>query len=158
MDSLIKSSVTNEIECVAQNINGDGDSFTELEQYLEQLPVPYSHCPDVIAFWGVSVILFCSDHTTNMGLINLQLEEQYPVVHMMAHDYMAIPGSTCLAEWSFSMSAWTDDARRHAMHADKFGGLQRLKSAYQDGCLQAQSEAWLESDFDMNFNIDTDSK
>ena len=35
MDSLIKSSVTNEIECVAQDINGDEDPFAELEQYLE---------------------------------------------------------------------------------------------------------------------------
>ena len=95
-----------------------------------------------------------------MGLINLQLDEQYPVVRMMAHDYMAILGSTCLAERSFSMSAHTDDARRRAMHADKFGGLQRLRSAYRDGRLQAQSEAWpgLEIDSDMEFDIDTDSK
>jgi len=74
---------------------------------------------------------------------------------MMARDYMAIPGSTCLAEWSFLMSACTDDARRCAMHADKFGGLQRLRSAYRDGRLHAQSQAWLEIDPVMDFDTDT---
>jgi hypothetical protein len=93
-----------------------------------------------------------------MGLINLQLEEHYPVVCMMARDYMAIPGSTCLAERSFSMSARTDDARCHAIHANKFGGLQRLRSAYRDGRLKAQSEAWLEIDPDMTFNVDTEDE
>jgi len=35
MDNLIKSSVTNEIEFAAQDINGDEDPFAELERYLE---------------------------------------------------------------------------------------------------------------------------
>ena len=59
MDELIKSSVTNEIEFVA-NINGNEDLYAELERYLEQPPVPHFHCPDVIAFWGVSVFLHCT--------------------------------------------------------------------------------------------------
>ena len=42
------------------------------------------------------------------------------------------------------------------MHADKFGGLQRLRSAYWDRRLHAQSEAWFEIDPDVNFNINTD--
>ena len=99
-----------------------------------------------------------SHHAINIGLISLQLDEQYPVIRMMACDYMAIPGSTCLAERSFSMLACTDDARRCAMHADKFGGLQRLRSAYRDGWLQAQSEAWLEIDPDMDFDVDTEEE
>ena len=77
---------------------------------------------------------------------------------MMAHDYMAIPGSTCLTKWSFLMSACTDDARQHAMHADRFGGLQRLRSAYRDHCLQAHNEVWLKTDSDMDFDIDTEGE
>ena len=94
IDDLINSSVANEINFVAQDINGDKDPFAELEQYLEWPPVPHSHCSDVIAFWGVSLFSY---RTIDMGLINLQLEEQYLVVCIMAHDYMAIPGLICLA-------------------------------------------------------------
>ena len=35
MDDLIKSSVTNEIEFAAQDIDGDGDPYAKLEHYLE---------------------------------------------------------------------------------------------------------------------------
>ena len=74
----------------------------------------------------------------------------------MARDYLAIPASSCLAERSFSMSARTDDVRRRQMGAEKFGGLQRLRSAYRDGQLKAESEAWMEfdADFDLDMNID----
>ena len=63
---------------------------------------------------------------------------------MLARDYLAIPASTCLAERSFSMSARTDDCRRRQMGSEKFGGLQRLRSAFCDGRLQAVNEAWME--------------
>jgi hAT family C-terminal dimerisation region len=68
----------------------------------------------------------------------------------MARDYMAIPGSSCVAERSFSMAARTDDVRHRQMKAEKFTGLQRLRSAYHDGRLQAVTEAWMhvEPDFD----------
>ena len=65
---------------------------------------------------------------------------------MMARDYLAIPGSSCLAERSFSMSARTDDVRRRQMEGEKFGSLQRLRAAYRDGRLKAESEAWMELD------------
>ena len=67
---------------------------------------------------------------------------------------MAIPGSTCLAERSFSMSARTDDVRRRQMRGEKFGALQRLRSAYRDGRLEAVNEAWMEinPDFEMYSN------
>ena len=69
------------------------------------------------------------------------VEKEFPVLRLMARDYLAIPGSTCLAERSFLMSARTDDCRRRQMSSDKFGGSQRL---------QAVEEAWLEieADFD----------
>jgi hypothetical protein len=74
----------------------------------------------------------------------------------MARDYMAIPGSTCLAERSFSMSARTDDVRRRQIDGDKFGALQRLRSAYRDGRLEAVNEAWMEIDPDFSLEIDND--
>ena len=52
----------------------------------------------------------------------------------MAHDYLAIPGSTCLAERLFSMSARTDNVQWQQMGGEKFGAVQRLRSAYCDGC------------------------
>ena len=81
----------------------------------------------------------------------LQLEAQervYPVLRLMARDYLPIPASTCLAERSFSMSARTDDARRHQMGGEKFCALQRLRAAYRDGRLSAMNEAWMEIDPD----------
>ena len=69
----------------------------------------------------------------------------------MARDFLAIPGSSCLAEQSFSMSVQTDDARRCQMDGEKFGSLQRLRAAFWDGCLKAESEAWMEIDPDFVF-------
>ena len=88
-------------------------------------------------------------------IIFSQLKEQaraYPVVRLMAQDYLPIPASTCLAERSFSMSARTDDARRRQMGGEKFGALQRLRAAYRDGRLSAMNEAWMEIDPDFEFS------
>ena len=71
---------------------------------------------------------------------------------MLAQNYLAIPASTCLAERSFSMSAWTDDCHHHQIGSEKFGGLQRLRLGYHDGRLEAVKEAWMEIDPD--FKID----
>ena len=59
----------------------------------------------------------------------------------MAQHYLINPGSTCLAEQSFSMSVQTDDVYQCQMEGEKFGSLQRLRAAYQDGWLRAESEA-----------------
>ena len=59
----------------------------------------------------------------------------------MAHDYMAIPGSTCLAERSFLILVRTDDVRHCQMDGDRFGALQQLQSAYRDGHLEAINKA-----------------
>ncbi len=71
---------------------------------------------------------------------------------MMAQDYLAIPGSLCLAERAFSLSGRTDDAWRRQMTAERFGAIQRLRGAYRDGRLEAYKEAWLdiEADFEDN--------
>jgi len=83
-------------------------------------------------------------------------EEEFPVIWLMAHDYMVIPASSCLAEHSFSMSAHTDDVRRCQMGSEKFGALQKLCAAYCDGHLKAVKESWMEIDPD--FDIDMDNK
>jgi hypothetical protein len=69
---------------------------------------------------------------------------------MMARDYLAIPGSTCLAERSFSLSGRTDEARQRQMDAERFGAIQRLRGAYRDGRLEAYKEAWFEIDPDFD--------
>jgi hypothetical protein len=43
------------------------------------------------------------------------------------------------------------------MNAEKFGAIQRLQGAYQDGHLKAQGEAWLEIDPDFNFDSGLDN-
>ena len=53
------------------------------------------------------------------------------------------------------MSARTDDVQRHQIDGDKFGALQRLWSAYQDGCLEAVNEAWME--INPNFSLEIDN-
>ena len=40
------------------------------------------------------------------------------------------------------------------MGGENFGGVQRLCSAYCDGRLKAESEAWLEIDPDAEFHIE----
>jgi len=37
------------------------------------------------------------------------------------------------------------------MKAQKFGDIQRLRSAYHDGCLMAVTEAWMDIDAKFNF-------
>ena len=49
----------------------------------------------------------------------------------------------------------TDDTRRRQMDSGKFGALQRLRSAYRDGRLEALKEAWIE--IDPCFGLDSDS-
>ena len=49
------------------------------------------------------------------------------------------------------MSAQTDGVRQHQMDGEKFGSLQRLRAAFRDGCLKAESEAWMEIDPDFVF-------
>ena len=50
------------------------------------------------------------------------------------------------------MSDSTDDTRHRQMNCEKFGALQRLRSAYRDGRLEAvkDSEAWIGIDFDFD--------
>lgn len=82
-------------------------------------------------------------------------EIEYPVIRMMARDYIGIPGSTCVSERSFSISGHTDlDPLRCKMGVEKFGYLQRLKAAYCDGRLNVEMEVWLPIDPDSDYVSD----
>ena len=61
-------------------------------------------------------------------------------MHLIARDFAAIPGLSCLVECAFSLSARTDSAHCGNMEKEKFGGLQRLRGAYADGRLEVQKE------------------
>ena len=81
---------------------------------------------------------------------------EYLVMHLIACNYAAIPGSSCLVEQAFSLSARTDSACRGNMEKKKFGGLQRLRGAYADGRLEVHKEVWvaLDPDFDHLSEVD----
>ncbi len=70
----------------------------------------------------------------------------------MARDYLAVPATTCIAEQSFSLLARTDDPRRRQMEKTKFGGLQKLRAGYMDGCLSAEGEILKKYVGDFNFD------
>lgn len=72
----------------------------------------------------------------------------------MAQDYLAIPASSALIEQAFSMSARTDDPWCQKMGKVKFGLIQRLRDAYQEGHLNAVREAWVELEPDFDFYDD----
>ena len=107
---------------------------------------------------GVSIVKFIRLPADILLKLHVQ-EIDYPVVRMMARDYIGILGSTCLSEWSFSISGCTDlDPLCRKMNAQKFGHLQQLKAAYRDGWLNVETEAWLaiDPDFDYMSDIDVD--
>ena len=58
-------------------------------------------------------------------------------------DYWTITHATATG---ISMAAQTDDVHRRQIDGEKFGSLQRLRAAYRDGHLKAESEAWMELD------------
>ncbi|KAM6498413.1 Ribonuclease H-like domain containing protein [Amanita muscaria] len=139
MDQFINNAVKTKSHASTSRREENENLFEELDRFFMKPTIPRHECLDVISWWG--------DH---------QQYTDFPILRLMARDYIAIPGSTCLAERSFSMSARTDDVRRRQMGDVKFGGLQRLRSAYQDGRLQAVKEAWTAVDPDFNFEVDSE--
>ncbi|KAF5371762.1 hypothetical protein D9758_003566 [Tetrapyrgos nigripes] len=98
--------------------------YQELDKYFEgELTVKLT-CPDIIKWWG-------------------RHQAIYPVLSMIAHDYLAIPASSSKSECHFSSAGLTDDPRRGRMGDGLFTALQCLKGAYKDGRLSAREEAWM---------------
>ena len=79
---------------------------------------------------------------------------EYPVLRLMACDYLAIPATTCIAERSFSLSARTDDLRRRQIQKAKFGGLQKLRAGYMDGRMDVDGEIIKKYMGDFDFDDD----
>jgi hypothetical protein len=112
------------------------DPFSELNRYLSQPRLRREDCPNPVPWWGVSTIIFIDVHLSNF----FQHQFEYPVLRLMARDYLAIPATTCIAERSFSLSARTDDPRRRQMKKFKFGALQKLRAGYTDGRLNVEGD------------------
>jgi len=55
---------------------------------------------------------------------------EYPMMHLISHDYVAIPGSSYIVEQAFSLSAQTDSVWCGNIEKKMLGGLQRLWGAY----------------------------
>ncbi|KIL67200.1 hypothetical protein M378DRAFT_73836 [Amanita muscaria Koide BX008] len=108
------------------------DPFEEFHRYLRQPRLKRENFPNPIPWWGHQF--------------------EYPVLRLMARDYLAIPATTCIAERSFSLSARTDDPRRRQMKKLKFGGLQKLRAGYTDGRLSAEGEVMKKYIGDFDFD------
>jgi hAT family C-terminal dimerisation region len=129
----------------------DDDPFEEFQRYFDSrkcLP-SREECPDPIAWWGVRLFpSYTLVACTNIPFLQSH-GSPFPVLRLMAKDYLGIAATTCLIERAFSMSARTDDARRRRMKKKRFGALQRLRDGYRDGRISAATETWvaLEPDF-----------
>jgi len=91
-----------------------------------------------------------------MHFVNCIIQHQfeYPVLCLMARDYLAIPATTCITEHSFSLSGRTDDPRRGRMNHVKFGGLQKLHAGYLDGRLSTEDDVMKKYIGDFTFDDD----
>ena len=59
----------------------------------------------------------------------------------MAHDYLAIQGSSVASKRAFLSAAISGDLRRNKTESKAFGNLQVLKFAYKTNFLNASDEA-----------------
>ena len=74
--------------------HGGRDPRDELTAYLSS---PSEDVPDIVAWWGVSVLsifLFCQHLLSKSQLHSLQ----YPTLSHIAHDYLPIQGSAVPSE------------------------------------------------------------
>ncbi|KAJ3503385.1 hypothetical protein NMY22_g18264 [Coprinellus aureogranulatus] len=99
----------------------DESPLAELHRWFDSRPLSRDNYPNPIPWW-------------------VHQSSEWPVLRMMARDYLAIPGTTCIAERSFSFSKRTDSHQCRQMKGNKFGGLQKLLAGYTDGRLDADLE------------------
>ena len=137
MESLIKKKKKKKGKSVNQElVPVNMDPFAELNRYFIQPRLKREDCPNPIPWWGVSntilLLYICQTFFKH--------QFEYPVLRLMACDYLAIPATTCIAERSFSLSARTDDPHQRQMKKYKFGVLQKLRAGYTDGRLNVDGE------------------
>ncbi|EGN96697.1 hypothetical protein SERLA73DRAFT_58016, partial [Serpula lacrymans var. lacrymans S7.3] len=56
---------------------------------------------------------------------------QYPILSMVAHDYLAIQGSSLASERAFSSAGRTGTVARNQLLPETFEALQMVKNAYK---------------------------
>jgi hypothetical protein len=123
----------------------------ELARYLQ---APLENVDDVVAWWGVSHLLY---RQFLPPLIVLQQNSrQFPILAAMARDYLAIQGSATPSERAFSSGSLTDTKRRNRLSPALFEALQILKSAYHAGHIKAAEQA--EGHFQMLVDIISDTE
>ena len=95
-------------------------------------------------------------YSSRSTYINIMIQHQfeYPVLCLMARDYLAIPATTCIAECSFSLSGRTYDPRQRQMNHVKFSGLQKINAGYMDGRLNTEDEVMEKYIEDFTFDDD----
>jgi hypothetical protein len=82
------------------------------------------------------------------SLIKFQYHsQQYSTLSQIAHDYLAIQGSSVASEQAFSSAGMTDDLRRNRLEAEAFGKLQIFEYAYCTNFLNGSEEAALHEPF-----------
>ena len=79
-------------------------------------------------------------------------ETRYPVLSIMAANYLAIQGSSVPCERQFSSAGLVDTKQRNRLAASKFGSIEFLKSCYSQGCLPNSSKR-LADDGDMEDSL-----
>ena len=65
--------------------------------------------------------------------------QKYPVLSLLARDYLAIQGSSVASERAFSSGGRTGTALRNRLKPETFEALQLLKDAYRTGLISASS-------------------
>ena len=69
--------------------------------------------------------------------------QQYPTLAAMAHDYLAIQGSSVPSERAFSSGGITDTTSRNQLKPETFEAVQIAKGGYRSGILNSFEEARL---------------
>lgn len=91
---------------------------------------------------GVYVFLFWLKFTSlNYCYMFQYHSQQYPTLSHIAHDYLAIQGSSVSSEQAFSSSGLTDTLHCNQMDPFLFGQVQIAKGGYKSGLVDASADA-----------------
>ena len=115
-----------------------GDTQAELCAYLDS---KLESTDDVVHWWGVSMqfwlvwfLILTWFHWQEHSLTYLTLSH-------IAHDYLAIQGSSVPSEWAFSSGALATTTHWNCLAGRLLEAIQILKSGYQTGLVSARHQA-----------------